>query len=282
VSEVQPGCLAGVVLAASGQRVTMKGNENMLTRIRKIVLAVARNQAKRLLGGAVRGGHRTSVWGSATRAAHAREIYHTVAPHLGPVVGKVGLEIGPGDNLDVCSIFVTAGASRMLAVERFAHNTAVPPGVELVQQEIETLNLPLDSIDFAYSNDVFEHVQDVAGAFKAVFATLRPGGLFVNSIDLRGHNSYSDPTRPLEHLTCPDWLYQLMHSHVVTSNRISASEFADAASDAGFLIEGTQALATAEQKYLDGLRPRLAARWRDLPNDDLGVVQLLLVLRKPN
>jgi hypothetical protein len=242
--------------------------------------ALVRNQAHRVLGGALRGGHRTSCWSEEDRLRHCHGILRTLYPCLGTVEGCIGLEIGPGDNLGVCELLLQAGCRRMYALEKFAHPTLVPPGVELIQLPIESLELP-EPVDFAISNDVLEHVDDVSLTMRRVSAALRPGGVFASSIDLRGHNLFKNESRPLNHLTAPDWLYDLLTSHIETSNRVRCSELHDAARRAGFQIERSEALARAEQTYLNSVRPHLLPRYRRLTDDDLEVLQLLLVLRKP-
>ncbi|MFO1092502.1 MAG: methyltransferase domain-containing protein [Planctomycetaceae bacterium] len=244
------------------------------------IVALARNQAHRVLGGALRGGHRIAAWSPESRQRHCRGILDTLGPALGDVRGQVGLEIGPGDNLGVCALLVQGGCRRMYALEKFSHPTEIPDGVQLLHQRIEDLEAP-EPLDFALSNDVFEHVDDVALAMQRVFAALRPGGLFVNSVDLRGHNMFKNPAAPLDHLTAPDWLYSLLTSHIETSNRVRCSELTAAATKTGFEVLRCEALARADRAYLHAVRPHLQSRFRSLDDGDLEVLQLLLVLRKP-
>lgn len=248
--------------------------------LRQGLFAVARNQAHRLIGGALRGGHRTARWSDAERARHCRGILDLLGPYLGDVAGQTGLEIGPGDNLGVCQLLLQHGCRRMYALEKFAHPTAVPDGVRVLRQHVEQFRLP-EPIDFALSNDVLEHVSDVGQTMQRVFAALRPGGLFVNSVDLRGHNVFNSPAEPLNHLTAPDWLYELLTSHIETSNRVRCSELVRAAVSAGFDVLHCDALERAAPAYLQALRPHLAPRFRPLDDRDLEVLQLLLVVRKP-
>jgi len=244
------------------------------------LIALARNQAHRITGGALRGGHRVAGWSQAERDSHCREIFATLGPWLGDVTGQAGLEIGPGDNLGVCRLLIEHGCRRMIALEKFCHPTEIPDRVELQRQRVEDLQLDAP-IDFALSNDVLEHVDDVRLTMRQVFAALKPGGLFVSSIDLRGHNMFRNPSRPLDHLTAPDWLYRLLTSHIVTSNRVRCSELIDAATRACFTIECCEALAKANPAYLQSLRPHLRPEYRSLDDSDLEVLQVLLVLRKP-
>jgi hypothetical protein len=244
------------------------------------LVALARNQAHRITGGALRGGHRVANWSQDERDGHCREIFATLAPWLGDVTEQVGLEIGPGDNLGVCQLLLEHGCRGMLALEKFCHCPQIPDHVTLLRQRVEDLQLS-EFVDFALSNDVLEHVDDVPLTMQRVFAALKPGGLFVSSVDLRGHNMFRNPARPLDHLTAPDWLYRLLTSHIVTSNRVRCSELVDAATRAGFQVECSEALAKADGPYLETLRPHLRPEYRSLDSSDLEVLQVLLVLRKP-
>lgn len=247
---------------------------------RQLLIALARNQAHRLLGGALRGGTRTSGWPIERQRRYAESIFGTLAPHLENPKNLVGLEIGPGDNIEVCRLFLQAGARRMYAVEKFARDTDEDARLVLIRSEIENIKIP-EPIDFAYSNDVLEHLSDVPAAMRVVFAALRPGGQFVSSIDLRGHNVFGLPERPLDFLTCPDRLWRLMFSHISTTNRVRAFEFSRMAEQAGFSVVEVIPQDVADVEYLKGLRPHLLPRYRDLPDEDLRILQMLLALQKP-
>jgi len=244
------------------------------------LVGLARNQAHRVLGGAIRGGHRIAEWSEDERRGHCLGISRTFEPFLGDVRGKVGLEIGPGDNLGVCERLLDLGCSRMYAVEKFAHPTVVPANAVLIRQQVEEMELP-QPVDFAIANDVFEHVDSVRESTRRVFEALRPGGVFVNSVDLRAHNMFARPGRPLDHLTAPDWLYSLLTSHIVTSNRVRRVDLVNAATECGFQIEEVWSLATADEGYVRSLRDHLQPRYRQFSDDELSVLQVLLVLRRP-
>jgi SAM-dependent methyltransferase len=245
-----------------------------------LAVAIARNQAHRLFGGPVRGGHRIADWPLDQRRRHAKSIFDVVAPHIGSLEGAVGLEIGPGDNLDVCVLCMEAGAKRMYAVEKFARGSTGASGIRLIPSEIEHVRLP-EQVDFAFSHDVLMHVNDVAGTMRSVYSWLKPGGRFVNSTDLRGQNAFSIPDRPLDYLTCPDWLWNLMFSHIFTTNRVRASAFVTAAVEAGFRVTVSEPLVAASPDYVRRLKPHMLPRYQSLEDDDLAILQLLLVLEKP-
>lgn len=248
--------------------------------LHRLVLAILRNQLHRLIGGVRRGGHKTASWSAAERRAHGAGIHSALAPFLGDVVGQTGLEIGPGDNLEVCRQFLDAGCERMMAVERYAEPSDDDGRIALLRSPIEHMALH-EEVDFAYSNDVFEHVADVPAAMKAIYNALKPGGRLVCSIDLRGHNVFNRPDRPLDFLTCPDWLWWLMFSHIATTNRLRPHEFLDAAVAAGFKVKDAVVIARAEPAYVQRIRPQLLQRYQRLSNDELSILQYLLVLVRP-
>lgn len=244
------------------------------------VTSVVRNQLHRALGGALRGGHRTSTWTEQQRRNHAANISSVLFPHLGSLIGRTGLEVGPGDNLDVCKLCLSAGAKKMYAVERYSKPTSDDARLSVINSHIESIQLP-EPVDFAYSSDVFEHVGNVAAAYRSVYKSLKPSGLFVSTIDLRGHNVFNKTERALDFLTCPDWLWGLMFSHIATTNRIRAHEFVNLAQAAGFVCVRFESLASADPKYLSEVRPHLIERYQNLSDDALQILQLLVVLQRP-
>jgi hypothetical protein len=103
----------------------------------------------------------------------------------------------------------------------------------------------------------------------------------VNNVDLAGHNVFSNPERPLDFLTCPDWLWELMHSHIVTTNRVRLPEFIQFAKDAGLEVLETEELARATPAHLEEIRPRLQRKYKTLTDDELAPIQCNLVLTRP-
>jgi SAM-dependent methyltransferase len=267
-----------------------------------------------------RGGDTWSRKTIETAAEHVLEIFNLMRKYTGDPRGQVGLEIGPGDNVGVAYCFLKMGCSKMVAVERFdsvrldakaeallrhiderleAENVGVDPETRadrvlrneggtyaldpdrlvLSNGHFEQLRLD-DQVDFIYSNDVMEHVAAPEAAFRAAHRLLKPGGLFINNIDLAGHNAFAKKARPLDFLSCPDWLWKLMFSHMETTNRVRFSEFVGAATAAGFRVKGIDAMVKAEPGYLDSLRPHLLPRYQALPNEDLSMVQCVLIAEK--
>ena len=291
---------------------------------RRVVAAVVRNKAKqfgitpvlkKFLGKAERGGAEWSARSVESNVTHVLGIYDTFAPYLGDLPEKVGLEIGPGDNVGVAYCVLRHGARKMYLVEKYATIVADQkavdvlaalgarlPGLhpepsEVIQvstadgalnrelMDLRQLNFEevfvAEPLDFAYSHDVLMHVRDVNQVYRHAFRLLRPGGLFVNSIDLAGLNAFTDRQRPLDFLTCPDWLYSLMSSHIETSNRVRQPDLVSAAVGAGFEVTHKVALHKVDRAYLASIRPHLLERYRGLSDEDLEATQFLLVARKP-
>jgi SAM-dependent methyltransferase len=291
---------------------------------KKLVKALLVNQAKRVpgtawlqrvMGGRARGGENWAERDIAAHALHVLEIFDGIAPCVGDVKGRVGLEVGPGDDVGVAYCFLKAGARKMYTVERFESVRLDKRAVQLFETidatwpqasavnasdvlrvagsvvsldrdrlehrvgkiEEQTFAEPLD---FSYSNDVMEHVDDPATVFAAAFRALGEGGAFVNNIDLSGHNAFSNAERPLDFLTCPDWLWPLLSSHIVTTNRVRYHEFVSAAERAGFQIENAEVLVAADPAYLREIQRDLLPRFAALPESDLSVVQVRLSARK--
>ncbi len=271
---------------------------------------------RQVRGGMDRGGRDWSSRSVESHAAHVVEVFQNMRAAIGDVNGLTGAELGPGDDVAVAYCFLKAGARKMYTVERFAsvkldeRAIALFRAVDLLLEglnavqaddiatlhrgqvvldaarlehrvgQFETCGLP-EPVDFIYSNDVMEHVDDPATIFRCAFHALRPNGVFVNNIDLAGHNAFSNASQPLDFLTCPDWLWSLMFSHVVTTNRVRYGEFLHCARAAGFDVAREDVLVRADPAYLSSVRPALLDRYRALSDDDLSVIQIRLIAVRP-
>jgi SAM-dependent methyltransferase len=67
-------------------------------------------------------------------------------------------------------------------LERARAETA-DPAVRYVRADLESLDLPSDAFDLAYSSLAFHYVEDFGRLTQAVFHALAPGGYFVFSIE---------------------------------------------------------------------------------------------------
>jgi SAM-dependent methyltransferase len=168
------------------------------------------------------------------------------------------LEIGPGESLGVALRFVGAGASHVVAVDKFVplqrspfHQTlyrTISSGLDEGSRAriAAAVNLrddvaldarrmsyvygkgideavaeyPAEFFDAIVSNAVLEEVYDLDRTFAALDRVLKPGGRQVHVIDLRDYGMFSKHGyHPLEFLTVPDFVYRHMVEAVGQPNR---------------------------------------------------------------
>lgn len=284
--------------------------------LHRLLLAAGENAAKRIgLTGFIKrvvgrgdcGGVRWTSRPLEENVWHVMAIATLIQKHL-DVRDRVGVEIGPGDNLGAAYCLLKAGAQRIYAVEKLgsvapdewcqqlftaidARVPASPLTRDVMSRSAFTGPLrhaevlfeefaPDRPVDFVYSHDVIEHV-DPPTVFASARKILVSGGDFLNIIDLTGHGVFYDLNRPLDFLTCPDWLWPLLFSAMETTNRVRWSELLTLADKTGFEVVQAVAIRRADPTYLAGIRPHLLPRYQKLADDDLSVMQCVLHLRKP-
>jgi len=215
--------------------------------------------------------------------------YGVIAAHLGDIGGRVGLEIGPGDNLGVAECFIANGAERVICVEQFPTVQRNEPMRRLIHEHFGTSSQKtpelilgkfeevFEEVDFIYSIDVIEHVEDVRVTMRHIARLLRSRGRSVHSVDFSGHNVFAGTG--IDFLTCPDWAWNVMHSRLVTSNRVRLSEVLQAANDAGLSVEGVIPTRVVPKDRVEELRPMMNPRFVKLAAEDLCVLEAILSLR---
>ena len=138
------------------------------------------------------------------------------------------------------------------------------------------------SIDFASSTDTCEHIpgDDLAAIFAETLRLLRPGGAFSCRIDLQDHYSYFDPSLSRYHfLRFSDRVWSLVNSPLHFQNRLRAPEYLELVRDAGFEVVRETPSGPNDEGRAKLLNMPLAARFRGMPVDDLGVTILSFVAR---
>jgi SAM-dependent methyltransferase len=160
------------------------------------------------------------------------------------------------------------------------------------------------SFDLIVSNAVLEEIYDVERAFDAMHRLLRPGGYLLHKIDLRDYGMFSRyGYHPLEFLTVPDVVYRHMVESTGQPNRRLVDFYRRKTSSLGYetsiyttwVLGNPRELAphkvTLERgvdysettvDLIRSIRPRLLARYRQLPDADLMVEGIYLVARKPS
>lgn len=120
-----------------------------------------------------------------------------------------------------------------------------------------------DSVDLLFSQAVLEHIEDLAGAYRAMSKWLRPGGVMSHQIDFSSHGLANEWNG---HWAYSDLLWKLIHGKRPWSiNRLPYSMHRKLIEQSGFEI-------VRELKGYDesGIRSgQLARRFADFSDEDL-------------
>src|SRR5215212_4083321 len=168
------------------------------------------------------------------------------------------LEVGPGDNFGVALKFLTAGAARVVCLDKFysernveqqsriyreLRNRLSPDevlvfddcikldnGIELNEERLHYIYghgieeadeiLEPGSFNFILSRAVIHNVYEIDRGFEAMDRLLATGGYMLHKIDLSDENMFSSRgMHPLTFLTIPESIYYLMASDSGKPNR---------------------------------------------------------------
>src|ERR671935_2861575 len=113
----------------------------------------------------------------------------------------------------------------------------------LAPRDARATGLAGESVDFASSTDVCEHVppDDLAAIFRECRRLLRPGGAFSCRIDLQDHYSYFDRSlSPYNFLRFSDRAWRLVNSPLHYQNRLRAPDYLRLISETGFELVNEQ------------------------------------------
>lgn len=173
--------------------------------------------------------------------------YSEISPET--LAGKRILEIGPGDNFGVALRFLSAGAARVVCLDKFysAHDAEqeyaiykalrerfdqesrrrfdeaidLSNGIEVNSDRLKIIYgkgiedakglFEPNSFDLILSRAVLEYLTDPDFAFSVMNSLLSPGGMMAHKIDLRDDEMFSsNGMNPLTFLTIPNSVYRLM------------------------------------------------------------------------
>lgn len=248
--------------------------------------------------------------GMTSAVARYRRICHTLLENLSDrsIVNKaVVSEIGCGDCLAAADMMLGLGAKHVHLVEfipmivREQHRQALLPLIEdpalpnrgevLAETDLPRLNtekvtfhegllenirLP-QPVDFLYSFDVLEHVEDLDGFFAYCGEVVRPGGLMMHKFDLSGHGQFEDPMPPLDFQTLPTWLFELTFPKYNRAVGNFADSFLDVMKLHGFTDLRIIPLRTADQDYLDSVWPHLRPEARLRSKEIVKLLDLIII-----
>jgi SAM-dependent methyltransferase len=235
--------------------------------------------------------------------------------------GKRVLEIGPGVNFGAILTLACYGAE-VTAVERFSSpwNQDYHPrfyarlrdklaergslmdltpldmilsqrrypqdSISIYNCSLEKLKgVPEQSIDFIFSNAVFEHLYDLKAAFAHLARITRPGGFGLHQVDFRDHR---DLSRPLEHLLLSDREFSRVFNEENSEcgNRFRPGEMRRLLESVGFEITDFLPNLDVEEGYLkeflERLRQAKKSRYCNYRAEDLRCASAIFIVgRKP-
>ena len=229
--------------------------------------------------------------------------------------GKRILEYGPGDMPGMAMLFYAYGAEQVICIDRFpmvnwsaknravltclcegldgaprqrasewlraaAHGSAGSTAGGAISYLVKSSGLSSlkNAVDLVVSRAVLEHVDDLAATFADMYQALRDGGVAVHQVDLKSHGLHRH--NPLDFLTWPSWLWTLMYGHKGVPNRWRVDRYRQLVDAQGFRVVKLAVTTLAEPSDIAEVRPRLAAPFRTLSDEDLSWLGFWLLVRK--
>jgi SAM-dependent methyltransferase len=164
----------------------------------------------------------------------------------------------------------------------------------------ETFFSKAAAYDFIVSRAVLEHVYDPALAVTRMAQALKRGGYLLHKVDLSDHRLFSDDFHELKFLEVPTVLYRNMVKASGRPNRVLLGTYRNALSAAGldFNVLVTRLAGVGEiephlayedipvelrkrsLQYVDSVRSRFAAEFKNVTSADLSVAGIFIVAIK--
>ena len=256
------------------------GNKLAVLRHRSVAFECAYQMARNAFVPVIRTtfGHArfTEYADPATSAKYAVEVFHRYR-HALRACGDAKLddasvlEVAPGQTMASTAAFLSAGATRVIGVDKYARVPLAPayehaiflqlftllgaptlaerafesftptdlrfrPCIQFVDhcaaEDLDRLIAPA-SIDVVCSNLVFNHVRDLDAAYRAIHRILKPGGIMIHHIHFWHHFAF-EWKGLFYYLSIPKAVWHMMTSRMYAVNRKSASDHRQLAKQAGF------------------------------------------------
>ncbi len=228
--------------------------------------------------------------------------------------GRTVLEYGPGDVPGVALMMLANGARKVFLADRFPLICDSEKNVAAVRELLRRMSpdereraaaclevpgeprsgyredrleyLVRDSglsglqaeADLVISRAVLEHVDDLDATFADMERALKPGGVAVHLVDLKSHGLHT--RNPLDFLTWPEPLWHGMYSAKGVPNRWRVDRYREILAHGGLRVERLEPTALADGRDIAEVRPRLAASFRRVSDEDLSWLGFWLVCRK--
>ena len=151
------------------------------------------------------------------------------------------------------------------------------------------------------SRGVIQDIFHPESAMRALDRALKPGGLMLHKIAISDYTIFTESVHhPLMFLTVSDFVYRYMACHSPVPNRWRVGDYRRLMAEMGYDItllvtsvlgvgpiephkaEVVRGVDYGEEtlKLIAEIRPRLAKRFRDLPDEELAVTGVFMVARK--
>jgi len=238
---------------------------------------------------------------------YAFPLLDLVTTHVGSVIGKTILEIGPGDNLASGLAFLAAGAKSYSALDRFPGPYASELSrrwYRLVEQtwslkyphlkwpayldanrfpnypEVTTFPISAENFnqtaryDVVCSFAVGEHVSDIHAFAALNRRALSESGVGLHVVDFGGHQ-WDRPEDPYLFLRFPVSVWRAMGSNRGFPNRIRFHEYLDAFAQSGLSVD------VVDRRAFKTVGRRPPAWVTRLPEESGSIQEATFVVRRP-
>lgn len=229
--------------------------------------------------------------------------------------GKNILELGPGADLGLGSIFLAKGAEKYYCLDVFDLAAGFPDdyyqrGLDHVK-DIENLDeqdfpeiirqiqksmgpdadrfhyridptfnidiLPENEMDVVFSNAAFQQFDDPAKSIQQLSRTVKPGGAFLSTIDFTTHTRWIRDRDPLNIYRYPSFVYKPLRFKG-SPNRFHTQEYIQALKDAGWEDIKVFSMESYPKDYMDKIQKSFSRPYND-SNRDMSVATLVVYAR---
>lgn len=228
------------------------------------------------------------------------------------LVGKTVLELGPGADLGLGALALAKGASKYFALDVFElasgkSDEYYRAGLQHVEKEERLssaiyediivqigksrsmdadrfkyvinpdFNLDVfaeNEIDCVFSNAAFQQFDDPVRTIKQLTRVLRPGGLFLSTIDYTSHTRWIRDRDPLNIYRYPKFIYEKLRFRG-SPNRFHTSEYEKALKENGWKNIKVFAMESYPEDYVRQVQKSFSAPFND-PKRDMTVATIVI------
>ncbi|MEM6802047.1 MAG: methyltransferase domain-containing protein [Bacteroidota bacterium] len=228
------------------------------------------------------------------------------------LLGKTVLELGPGADLGLGALALAKGASKYFALDVFElasgrSDAYYRAGLQHVEKEERLssaiyediigqigksrsmdadrfkyiinpdFNLDLfeeNEIDCVFSNAAFQQFDDPTRTIKQLSRIIRPGGLFLSTIDFTSHTRWIRDRDPLNIYRYPKFIYEKLRFRG-SPNRFHSSEYEKALKDNGWKNVKIFPMESYPQEYVSQVQKSFSPPFND-PNRDMSLATVVI------